>query len=237
MSDRSLFVTGTDTGVGKTVVACALARAFAAAGERVAVMKPVASGAERTPEGLRNADALALMAAATVPLTYAEVNPYCFEPAISPHIAAEEARISVDVGLIAAALTVLEGRSDRVVIEGAGGWLAPINARESMGDLARALGVPAVLVVALKLGCLNHAALTRRAIEADGVPLAGWIANRASAPMDREAGNLATLTLLLGSEPLAVVPWAPVRAGSLALEEAAARLKRAPEKIGNFGLI
>lgn len=224
MSARSLFVTGTDTGVGKTVCACALVRAFAAAGERVAVMKPVASGAERTADGLRNADALALMAAANVPLTYAEVNPYCFEPAISPHIAAEDAKIRVDIGVIEAALAALKGRSDRVVIEGAGGWLAPINARESMGDLARALGVPAVLVVGLRLGCLNHAALTRRAIEADRVPLAGWIANRASAPMEREGENLATLTRLLGAPPLAVVPFAPERAGALTLDEAAARL-------------
>jgi dethiobiotin synthetase len=206
------------------VVACALARAFAAAGERVAVMKPVASGAERTPEGLRNSDALALMEAANVPLTYAEVNPYCFEPAISPHIAAEEAKIDVDIGVIATGFAALRGRAGRVIVEGAGGWLAPINAREGMGDLARALGLPAVLVVALRLGCLNHAALTRRAIEADRVPLAGWIANRPCAPMDREAENLATLTRLLGAPPLAVVPFAGARAGSLVLGEAAATL-------------
>ena len=224
MSNRSLFITGTDTGVGKTVVACALARAFAAAGERVAVMKPVASGAERTPEGLRNADALELMAAASVPLAYAEVNPYCFEPAISPHIAAKEAKIAVDISMIEAAFGLLRSRSDRVVVEGAGGWLAPLNARQDMGHLARVLGAPAVLVVGLRLGCLNHAALTRRAIEADGVPLAGWIANRPLSPMDREAENVATLTRLLGAPPLAVVPFAPGRTGSLRLDEAATRL-------------
>ena len=224
MAGRGLFVTGTDTGVGKTVVACALARAFARAGERVAVMKPVASGAEWTAEGLRNADALALMAAGSVPLTYAQVNPYCFEPAISPHIAAEDTRIEIDIGVIEAGYLALKGISDRVVVEGAGGWLAPVNARESMAGLARALGVPAVLVVALRLGCLNHAALTRRAVEADGVAFAGWIANRASPPMEREAENLATLTRLLGAPPLAIVPWAGTRAGSLVLEEAAARL-------------
>jgi dethiobiotin synthetase len=224
MIRRSFFITGTDTGVGKTVVACALARAFGAAGERVAVMKPVASGAGRTAEGLRNADALALMAAATVPLSYGQVNPYCFEPAISPHIAAEAARIEVDIDVIKAGFEALRSLSDRVVIEGAGGWLAPINARESMGDLARALGVPAVLVVALKLGCLSHAALTRRAVEADGVPFAGWIANRAGPPMERESENLATLTRLLGAPPLAIVPFAPARASSLALHEAASRL-------------
>lgn len=218
------FVTGTDTGVGKTVVACALVRAFAAAGERVAVMKPVASGAERTSEGLRNADALSLIEAANVPLAYPRVNPYCFEPAISPHIAAEEARIEIDIGTIKTGFEALKAISDRVIIEGAGGWLAPINARESMEDLARALGVPVVLVVGLKLGCLNHAELSRRAIAAQGVGFAGWIANRPSLPMERETENLATLAQRFGSPPLAIVPYAPVRAGSLVLEEAAARL-------------
>lgn len=226
-SRPSFFVTGTDTGVGKTVVACALARAFAAAGERVAVMKPIASGAERTAEGLRNADALALIQAANVPLTYAQVNPFCFEPAISPHIAAEDARIEVDIGTIKAGFVALRTISDRVVVEGAGGWLAPINARETMADLARALGIPAVLVVALRLGCLNHAELSWRAIGNHGVAFAGWIANRASSPMEREAENLATLTRRLGGPPLAIVPFAPAGAGSLVLPEAAARLGRA----------
>lgn len=224
MSARSLFVTGTDTGIGKTVVACALARAFAAAGERVAVMKPIASGAERTAEGLRNADALALIAAANVPLRYAQANPYCFEPAISPHIAAKDANIEIDVGTIKTGFEALQAISDRVVVEGAGGWLAPINARETMGDLAGALGIPAVLVVGLRLGCLNHAELTWRAIASAGVALAGWVANRASAPMEREAENLATLTRRLGAPPLAIVPFAPASAGSLVLAGAAARL-------------
>lgn len=228
----SFFVTGTDTGVGKTVVACALARAFAAAGERVAVMKPIASGAERTAAGLRNADALALIKAANVPLSYPQVNPYCFEPAISPHIAAEEAKIDVDTGTIKAGFEALKAISDRVVIEGAGGWLAPINARGSMGDLARALGVPAVLVVGLRLGCLNHADLTRRAIASDGVAFAGWVANRLSEPMEREAENLATLAQRLGAPPLALVPYAPARAASLVLAEAAARLARATKMSG-----
>jgi len=224
MSNPSFFVTGTDTGVGKTVIACALARAFAAAGERVAVMKPIASGAERTADGLRNADALALIRAANVPLTYAQVNPYCFEPAISPHIAAEEDNIEIDIGMIKAGLLALTASSDRVIVEGAGGWLAPVNARETMGDLARSLGIPAVLVVALRLGCLNHAELTWRAIASAGVGFAGWIANRASAPMEREAENLATLTRRLRSPPLAIVPFAPARTDSLSLDEAAARL-------------
>lgn len=229
---RGFFVTGTDTGVGKTVVACALARAFAAAGERVAVMKPIASGAARTADGLRNEDALALMKAANVPLTYAQVNPFCFEPAISPHIAAEEARIEVNIGTIKAGFEALAAISDRVMIEGAGGWLAPINARESMADLAHALGVPVLLVVGLRLGCLNHAQLTRLAIASRGVPLAGWIANRLGEPMEREAENLATLARRLGAPPLALVPHAGARVDSLVLGEAAARLARATKTPG-----
>ena len=224
MSARSLFVTGTDTEVGKTVVACALVRAFVARGERVAVMKPIASGSERTPAGLRNADALKLLAAANVPLSYGQVNPYCFEPAISPHIAAKDVKIDIDTGTIAAGFLVLQGLSDRVVVEGAGGWLAPINARESMADLARALRLPVLLVVGLRLGCLNHAQLTRLAIESAGVPFAGWIGNRLEPAMAREAENLATLERRLGEPPLAIVPFTSERAGSLALQDAAARL-------------
>jgi dethiobiotin synthetase len=227
MNARVLFVTGTDTGVGKTVVACALVRAFVARGERVAVMKPIASGAERTPQGLRNADALALLAAANVPLTYPQVNPYCFEPAISPHIAAEDAKIRIDTSTILASFAQLQQISERVVIEGAGGWLAPINERESMADLARALNAPAVMVVGLRLGCLNHAQLTRFNIDAAGVPFAGWIANRLEPAMEREAENLATLKRRLGEPPLAIVPFAPERLGSLLLENAAARLAAA----------
>jgi dethiobiotin synthetase len=227
MSRASLFVTGTDTGVGKTVVACALVRAFAAAGERVAVMKPIASGGQWTSQGLCNEDALALIAAANLPLPYAQVNPYCFEPAISPHIAAEEARIPIDIDMIETRFRVLRGLSDRVIVEGAGGWLAPINARESMGDLARALGIPAVLVVGLRLGCLNHAELTRRAIESTGVAFAGWVANRVGSPMERERENLMTLARRLGTPPLALVPFTPERTDSLVLAEAAASLASA----------
>jgi dethiobiotin synthetase len=227
MSARGLFITGTDTGIGKTVVACALVRAFAARGERVAVMKPIASGAERTAVGLRNEDALALLEVTNVPLRYEQVNPFCFEPAISPHIAAEDARIDVDLRTIVAELRALEGCSDRVIIEGAGGWLAPINARESMAELARALAVPVLMVVGLRLGCLNHAQLTRLCIDAAGVPFAGWIANRMQPAMEREAENLATLERRLGRPPLAIVPFEPQRVSSLVLAEAAARLTAA----------
>jgi dethiobiotin synthetase len=228
MSGRGLFVTGTDTGVGKTVIACALVRGLAALGCRVAGMKPVAAGAERTGEGLRNSDALALMGAANVPALYAQVNPYCFEPAISPHIAAEEAGIEVDISTIREKFEALRARADWVVIEGAGGWLAPIGERQTMADIARALAVPALLVVGVKLGCLNHAQLTRSRMAADGVRFAGWIANALDPALARSAENLLSLERLLGERALAVVGWTAEAAASLTLTAAAARLAQAP---------
>jgi dethiobiotin synthetase len=222
VSARGLFVTGTDTGIGKTVVACALVRAFLARGERVAVMKPIASGAMRTADGLRNEDALSLIEATGKPLPYDMVNPFCFEPAISPHIAAEDDKIAMDPGMIRAAFEALAVDCDRIVVEGAGGWLAPVSPRESMADLARALGVPVVMVVGLRLGCLNHAQLTRQAIAASGVPFAGWIANRLGPPMERESENLATLEQRLAQPPLALVPFCTGH--ELVLEAAAAKL-------------
>jgi dethiobiotin synthetase len=225
---RGLFVTGTDTGVGKTVIACALVRSLAARGERVGVMKPIASGGARTREGLRNEDALALMEASNIALPYPKVNPYCFEPPVSPHIAAKEAMIDIDIGTIRAEYAAIQAVSDRVIVEGAGGWLAPIGERDSMADLARALEAPALLVVGLRLGCLNHAELTYRAIGSSGVAFAGWIANALSDPLEREAENLATLERRLGSPPLAVVRHVPALVRTLRLDAAAARLAAHP---------
>jgi dethiobiotin synthetase len=218
---RTLFVTGTDTGVGKTLVACALVRGLVARGLRVAVMKPIASGAARTPEGLRNADAQELLGASNVTASYALVNPYCFEPPISPHIAADEARISIDIDLIARNLGELRARADWVVIEGAGGWLAPVSARQGMADLARSLGAPVVLVVGLKLGCLNHAQLTYESIRARGAPFAGWIANELDPRMARAQENLASLAARLEEPPLARVAHLSAGASALALQDAA----------------
>jgi dethiobiotin synthetase len=224
MTGRGIFITGTDTAVGKTVVACGLARGFRAQGARVAVMKPVASGATRTPAGLRNADALALIEAAQTTTPYALVNPYCFEPPISPHIAAKEAMIEVDIATIRRNFEALAADADWVVIEGAGGWFAPISERQTMADLAWALAVPTLMVVGVRLGCLNHAQLTRLAIEARGVSFAGWIASGVDPAMARAAENLASLERLLGEPALAVAPCEPETASSLTLEAAAARL-------------
>jgi dethiobiotin synthetase len=160
---RGVFVTGTDTGVGKTVVAAALIRALARQGLRVAGMKPVAAGASATPSGLRNADALALMQAANVRAPYDTVNPYCFAAPIAPHIAARDARSAVDIDLIRRRFAELASDADCVVVEGAGGWLTPVSEHASMADVAAALALPVVLVVGLRLGCLNHARLTAQA--------------------------------------------------------------------------
>ena len=224
MSARGIFVTGTDTGVGKTVIACALVRALRDAGARVAVMKPVASGGFETPAGLRNSDAVALIEAAGRPHPYEEVNPYCFEPPISPHIAAKEVAIEVDTSRIRQIYDRLSTGADWVVVEGAGGWFAPINEHQTMADLAWALSVPALLVVGLKLGCLNHAQLTRLGVESHGVPLAGWVVNGIDRDMRRVEANLATLERLLGEPPLAVVPHLPDGTDAITLDELARAL-------------
>ncbi|HTX23031.1 MAG TPA: dethiobiotin synthase [Steroidobacteraceae bacterium] len=208
---HGLFITGTDTGVGKTRTAVSVTRALARKGLRVGVMKPIAAGGTLTPEGPRNADALALMAAANVAADYALVNPYCLAAPIAPHIAATDERVSLDVARIARNFLELERRADCVVVEGAGGWLVPISDRQTMADLAQALDLPVLLVVGLRLGCLNHALLTAQAIEAAGATLIGWIANHLDPGFERMADNLATLERLLRGPPLAFLPHDPDR--------------------------
>jgi dethiobiotin synthetase len=224
MTSKGLFITGTDTGVGKTVIAAALVRALITQGHRIAVMKPVASGSDRTALGLRNDDALTLIAASNVTAPYDQVNPYCFEPAISPHIAAKEACITVDTAHIRQNFEALAGAADLVIVEGAGGWLAPISPSASISDLAKALDLPVVLVVGIRLGCINHARLTKLAIESHQAQLAGWIANTIDTAMPRQKENLETLTDHLGGPPLAIVPPLAPGAAPLELHEAAAQL-------------
>ncbi|MBV8783524.1 MAG: dethiobiotin synthase [Gammaproteobacteria bacterium] len=225
MSAHGVFITGTDTGIGKTVVACALVRALCDEGYKVAVMKPVAAGAERGPDGLRNEDALALMAASNVPAPYELVNPYCFEPSISPHIAAKEVKIEVDTGTIRQNFEQLRAQADWIVVEGAGGWFAPISERQTVADLAWALSVPAVMVVGLKLGCLNHAQLTRLAIESRGVVFGGWVASGVDRSMARSAENLSTLARVLGEPALDTVPYLQGALEPVRLKAAARRLR------------
>jgi dethiobiotin synthetase len=187
---RGVFIAGTDTGVGKTYIAAAMVRALVREGMRVAVMKPVAAGAEVTPEGLRNADALALAQAANVARPYALVNPFCLPLAASPHIAALNAGIRIDLAAIRRAS---DCDAEVLVVEGAGGWLAPISDIETMADVAKTLRLPVILVVGLRLGCLNHALLTAESIASSGLPLAGWIANHMQPDFAHAAENIALL--------------------------------------------
>ena len=169
LASRGFFVTGTDTGVGKTLIACALLNAFAAAGRRVAGMKPVAAGADETAEGLVNADVRLLRGASSVAAPLALVNPYCFMPPVAPHIAAERAGVTIDLKRIAQAFAQLAAIADVVIVEGAGGFCVPLNRHEDAADLACRLGLPVILVVGLRLGCLNHALLTAQAVRARGL--------------------------------------------------------------------
>ena len=202
-----LFIAGTDTGVGKTRAAVSIVHALVLKGLKVAVMKPVAAGAAASADGLRNDDALALIEASNVGAEYALVNPYCLRAPVSPHIAAQEEGIGIEIERIARDFAALARGAQCVVVEGAGGWLAPINDRQSMADIARALELPVVLVVGLRLGCLSHAQLTARAIEADGLRLGGWIANHIDPAFERLAQNVASLERLLEQPPLAFIPY------------------------------
>lgn len=201
------FVTGTDTEIGKTVIAAGVVHVLAANGRRVAAMKPVASGAEQTDVGLRNEDALHLIAAANVEAGYAEVNPYCFEPPIAPHLAAGEAGIDIRPGVILDAAAALAARADALVVEGVGGWQVPLAPGFGIPELARELGLPILLVVGLRLGCINHARLSAESMLASGCSLAGWVGNVATAePMAREAANIGSLKQLLPVPCLGIVP-------------------------------
>ena len=199
------FITGTDTEIGKTYVACALVRWLADQGHHVAGMKPVASGCERTNEGLRNEDALALMTAANVVVPYETVNPFAFEPAIAPHIAAAEAGQSIDIEKINAAAKTI--KADYLVVEGAGGWCVPLGGDQLLGELAKVIADEVILVVGMRLGCINHALLTASQVEHDGIPLKGWIANHIDPDMQAQAENLETLRSLMPVPLLGVLPW------------------------------
>jgi len=203
---QGFFIAGTDTAVGKTLVSVALTRALVARGLRVAVLKPVAAGSVDTPDGPRNDDALQLLAASNVPATYEDVNPCLLATPASPHLAARHAGISIRPEPILLAQRKLAAVSDYLIVEGAGGWLAPISAVETMGDLEEKMALPVILVVGLRLGCLNHALLTREAIRSQGVPFAGWIANKMRTEMPLANANIDALATRFGMGPLGTVP-------------------------------
>lgn len=190
---NGVFVTGTDTGIGKTWSSCALIAALRARGLRTVGMKPVASGCVMTARGLRNEDAEALIAASDPVPAYEDCNPLAFAAPIAPHVAARDAGVEIVLDPLLAASARLAASADRVVVEGVGGWMVPLSDTLMQADLARALDVPVILVVGLRLGCLNHALLSARAISADGCTLAGWIANRIDPHMERVEENIDTL--------------------------------------------
>ena len=206
MSKR-YFVTGTDTEIGKTTVAAGLLCAARQRGLTTAGVKPVAAGCERTPDGLRNEDALALQAQCNPPLAYELINPVTLEAAIAPHIAAQEEQVTLTAkGLAQACDAVFERGAALTLVEGAGGWCVPLNESELLSDVAIAHKLPVVLVVGMRLGCINHALLSCRAIAADGLELAGCVANHVDPQMSRPEENLATLKQLIKAPCLGVVP-------------------------------
>jgi dethiobiotin synthetase len=202
-----IFVTGTDTGVGKTVVAAGLASLSARLGHRTVALKPVASGAMATAHGLRNSDALLLAQAGSVAMPYGDTNPYCFEPAIAPHLAAAEAGVAVPVDALVHWYQRVSAAAEMVIVEGAGGWRVPLHPAGFLSDLPERLGLGVILVVGLRLGCLNHARLTLEAIERGGrCRFLGWVGNRIDPAFERLDENVATLERLLGGPALAIVP-------------------------------
>jgi dethiobiotin synthetase len=201
---RGWFVTGTDTGVGKTWVSQALIRAFAHTGQRVVGMKPVASGCSRTPQGLRSADAEALIAAGNVAVDYRDVNPYAFEVATAPHLAANSVGTQIQIEVIRDHYQRLATGADTLIVEGIGGWQVPISTTATMADVVQALSLPVILVVGLRLGAINHALLTQDAISARGCRLVGWVAN--ALQTESPVGYLETLQDRLPVPLLGLVP-------------------------------
>lgn len=235
----SYFVTGTDTGVGKTLISCALLQGFAAQGKRVVGMKPVAAGcaaegslhSSGVPTGVplagandgQNEDVVQLRASGNVAVGYGQINPYCFVPAIAPHLAAQRAGVIMQFSRIAASYRELAAQADVVIVEGAGGLLVPLNSQQDSADLAKELDLPVILVVGMRLGCLNHALLTQEVIAARGLTLAGWVANVVDPDMALIEENIAALQQRISAPLLGVVPFmtkpdARAAAGMLDLE-------------------
>lgn len=195
MAREIFFIAGTDTDAGKTFVACQLLRAAQQRGLRTLGLKPLAAGAEKTAAGLRNSDALLLQKNSSLQLPYSAINPFCFAEAIAPHIAAEKNAVRLAAHTIAQTIrhTVDNTAFDYAVIEGAGGWRVPLNEQETLADVVKQLNLPVILVVGMKLGCLNHALLTAEAMTRDGITLHSWVANDLGNPMPYWQENIAAL--------------------------------------------
>ncbi|MGG5838185.1 dethiobiotin synthase [Huaxiibacter chinensis] len=206
MTER-YFVTGTDTEVGKTVASSALLQAARLQGFLTAGYKPVASGSDMTSDGLRNTDALALQRHSALTLSYQAVNPYTFAEPTSPHIVSADEQRPIDFAVMSAGLKALEKSAEWVLVEGAGGWFTPLSETQTFADWVSLERLPVILVVGIKLGCINHAMLTAQAIQRSGLPLAGWIANDVVPPGRRHQEYLATLKRLLPAPCLGEIPW------------------------------
>lgn len=209
MSARGVFIAGTDTGIGKTHASVALIHALRESGQRVCGMKPVASGCVDTPEGRRNDDALALQAASAPRPDYAAINPVALSAPVSPHLAAAAEGTTITLPPLRVAYEALAQRYDTVVVEGVGGWLAPLADDIPAAALAQSFELPVILVVGLRLGCLNHALLTARTILADDCRLLGWIGNCIDPDMAMLEANIATLERLLPAPCLGVLEHGP----------------------------
>jgi dethiobiotin synthetase len=201
------FITGTDTDVGKTYIASTLVKHFCQQGLQAVGMKPVAAGAELVNGRLLNSDVIELIKASNVDADLALINPYVFAPAIAPHIAAEQAAIKVSLDNIQQSFDALQAKADVVVVEGAGGFRVPINRQETMADLAVKLNLPVILVVGVRLGCINHALMTAGSIRAAGLNLVGWVANRIDQNMPAIEENIATLKAMIKAPCIADVAW------------------------------
>lgn len=204
---RHFFVTGTDTSVGKTTVTVRLMQQLVAQGLTVIGMKPVASGCEWVDGRWQNDDVLQLTAASNVSAPAELINPYCFEPAIAPHIAAAQAGVEIDFNVIRAAYAQLTAMADVVIVEGAGGLLVPLNATQTIADLIQALSLPALVVVGMRLGCINHALLTAQVLKQRNIDFCGWVANNIDPQMSVPQENLQSLITGLQQPPVLQVPF------------------------------
>lgn len=202
-----LFITGTDTGVGKTRVTAALLQALAAQGKRVIGMKPVASGCTDTGSQRSNEDADQLVAASNIAADYNTVCPYRFVPPIAPHLAAAEEGVEISIDRIIDCYQALQTQADRVLVEGVGGWAVPINRHNSMADVAVRLQLPVIMVVGARLGCINHALLTQQGILSSGLSLAGWVYNHIDPDMQRSNDVLASLRGRISAPLIGSVPF------------------------------
>jgi dethiobiotin synthetase len=204
---KCYFVTGTDTEVGKSFIAAAILHKLAQQNLKTLGFKPIAAGCERTPQGLRNEDGLLLQKASSVAVEYELVNPIAFEPPVAPHLAAARVNLPIDTSVLSSTLAALQAlEPDVLLVEGAGGWRLPLGQGRYLSQWCEQHDMPVILVVGIKLGCLNHAVLTVEAIERDGLPIAGWVANHHEENMPLRSENIDSLKMLIKAPFLGEVP-------------------------------